>query len=161
MRIPECTSTRLFNTMSTNPPQTSEPPGPAPSPKITRGHSCVLCQQRKVKCDRQKPCSNCIKARAECITATPSLPRRRRRKLTEIDLAARLRKYEHLLKTHGVKIEEGDASQEPEEATPEHILPAGGGDPELNLLSLNTPRPQNLERGALFTDRENSHYVEK
>lgn len=154
---------RPFNTMSTNPPQTSEHPhpGPAPSPKITRGHSCVLCQQRKVKCDRQKPCSNCIKARAECVTATPSLPRRRRRKFTEIDLAARLRKYEHLLKTHGVKIEDDDASQEPEEATSENSSSAGGVDPELRLLSLSTPRPRNLERGALFTDKENSHYVEK
>jgi len=147
--------------MSTNAPPSSEhlgPGGPLPTPKITRGHSCVLCAQRKVKCDRQKPCSNCIKARAECIPAAPSLPRRRRRKLTEIDLAARLRKYEHLLKTHGIKIEDDDASQEPEEAPPEN---PPSSDPELRLLSLNTPRPRNLERGALFTDKENSHYVEK
>lgn len=29
--------------------------------------SCVLCRQRKVKCDRRQPCSNCIRAKASCI----------------------------------------------------------------------------------------------
>ncbi|KAI0872114.1 fungal-specific transcription factor domain-containing protein [Hypoxylon argillaceum] len=29
--------------------------------------SCVLCRQRKVKCDRRQPCSNCIRAGANCV----------------------------------------------------------------------------------------------
>ncbi|KAI1264232.1 hypothetical protein F5Y18DRAFT_391457 [Xylariaceae sp. FL1019] len=29
--------------------------------------SCVLCRQRKVKCDRRQPCSNCIKSGATCV----------------------------------------------------------------------------------------------
>lgn len=28
--------------------------------------SCTLCRQRKVKCDRQQPCSCCIRSRFEC-----------------------------------------------------------------------------------------------
>ncbi|KAI1757156.1 fungal-specific transcription factor domain-containing protein [Xylaria castorea] len=29
--------------------------------------SCVLCRQRKVKCDRRQPCSNCLRAGASCV----------------------------------------------------------------------------------------------
>ncbi|KAA8572310.1 hypothetical protein EYC84_002935 [Monilinia fructicola] len=77
--------------------------------KITRGHSCILCQQRKVRCDRQKPqCSNCVKARAECIPSTPAAPRRRRRKLSEMDISARLRKYEHLLRVNGIRLDDDE-----------------------------------------------------
>lgn len=127
------------------------PPAP-PTPKITRGHSCVLCQQRKVKCDRQKPCANCIKARAECVPSAPTVPRRRRRKFSEQDLAARLRRYEHLLKKHGVKIEDDeDAPEEP----PELLVERG--------LTLGPVKVLNKDRGMLFSDsdHQNSRYVEK
>lgn len=92
---------------STTVPHPTQPPT---HQKITRGHSCILCQQRKVRCDRQKPkCSNCVKAHAECIPSTPAAPRRRRRKLSELDVAARLRKYEHLLRVNGIRIEDDGA----------------------------------------------------
>jgi hypothetical protein len=29
--------------------------------KIPRVLACVLCQHRKIKCDRSTPCSNCVK----------------------------------------------------------------------------------------------------
>ncbi|KAK5636833.1 hypothetical protein RRF57_012546 [Xylaria bambusicola] len=29
--------------------------------------SCILCRQRKVKCDRRQPCSNCVKAGSNCV----------------------------------------------------------------------------------------------
>lgn len=135
-------------------PAPSQTPDQVPAaPKITRGHSCILCQQRKVRCDRQKPCSNCIKARAECVPSAPIQPRRRRRKLTETDLVGRLRRYEHLLKSHGVKIDDDS----PEEDN--HEEPA--------RLSMSAPRGPHQHRhsklapGSLFADKENSHYVEK
>ncbi|TVY37497.1 Aurofusarin cluster transcription factor [Lachnellula occidentalis] len=133
--------------------------GQTPLIKITRGHSCILCQQRKVKCDRRKPCSNCIKARAECVASTPSLPRRRKRKLTEIDLAAKLRKYEHLLKSHGVNIDEDDIPEEIDESPPQIKSPDHH---EFQLLSMNAPSSRTSEGdgGSLFTDKGNSHYVD-
>ncbi|KAK0630755.1 fungal-specific transcription factor domain-containing protein [Bombardia bombarda] len=70
--------------------------------KLTRGHSCVLCQQRKVRCDKQKPCANCVKAGVECRVVPPQPPRRRKKKPHERDLIDRLRKYEVLLTQHGV-----------------------------------------------------------
>ena len=70
--------------------------------KLTRGHSCVLCQQRKVRCDKNKPCANCVKAQVECRVIPPQPPRRRKKKPHERELVDRLRKYESLLSQHGV-----------------------------------------------------------
>ncbi len=124
--------------------------------KITRGHSCILCQQRKVKCDKQKPCSNCIKARAECVPSAPAQPRRRKRKLTETDLADRLKRYEHLLRKHGVKLDDEDEDEMKTRGEREGSHPH----PD-EFLAMHAPRPKGGERGALFANKENFHYVEK
>lgn len=79
--------------------------GPDPSMKLTRGHSCVLCQQRKVRCDKNKPCANCVKAGVDCKVVPPQPPRRRKKKPHERDLIDRLKKYESLLSQHGVDFE--------------------------------------------------------
>ncbi len=73
--------------------------------KLTRGHSCVLCQQRKVRCDKNKPCANCVKANVECRVVPPQPPRRRKKKPHERELVERLKKYESLLSQHGVTFE--------------------------------------------------------
>lgn len=73
--------------------------------KLTRGTSCVLCQQRKVRCDKNKPCANCVKAKAECRVVPPQPRRRRKKRLQERDLVERLKKYEGLLSEHGVQFE--------------------------------------------------------
>ncbi|OGE54586.1 hypothetical protein PENARI_c006G10685 [Penicillium arizonense] len=49
------------------------------SSKQPTSNSCVVCHNRKVKCDRQDPCSNCSKADVECIYRAPPPPRRRKR----------------------------------------------------------------------------------
>jgi hypothetical protein len=86
--------------------QQNQPLQPDPaSMKLTRGTSCVLCQQRKVRCDKKKPCSNCAKAGVECRVVPPQPPRRRKKRLQEKDLLARLRKYENLLREHNIKFD--------------------------------------------------------
>lgn len=80
--------------MSSPPPQESKP---------QRILACLLCQQRKVKCSRTFPCTNCIKQKAQCVPATQ--PRRRRRRFPEKELLDRLRKYEELLRQNGVNFE--------------------------------------------------------
>ncbi|KAH7133751.1 fungal-specific transcription factor domain-containing protein [Dactylonectria macrodidyma] len=67
--------------------------------------ACVLCHQRKVKCERKFPCSNCIKSGAQCVptTVVPRQPRRRR--FPERALLDRLRKYEDLLRKNNVSFE--------------------------------------------------------
>ncbi|KAL6353025.1 hypothetical protein LRP88_13510 [Fusarium phalaenopsidis] len=85
-------------------PQQQPPFDPA-AVKLTRGTSCVLCQQRKVRCDKNKPCANCVKAKVECRVIPPQPPRRRKKRLQEKDLIDRLKKYESLLAEHGVKVD--------------------------------------------------------
>ena len=66
--------------------------------------ACVLCQQRKIKCDRVFPCANCIRSQAQCVPA--ALVRRpRKRRFPERDLLDRLRRYEDLLRQNNVKFE--------------------------------------------------------
>ncbi|KAK7931134.1 C6 transcription factor [Apiospora marii] len=71
--------------------------------KSQRVLACVLCQQRKVKCDRKFPCSGCVKHGIQCVPATQT--RRRRRRFPERDLLARLRYYEDLLRQNKIKFD--------------------------------------------------------
>ena len=70
-----------------------------------RKHPCVLCQQRKVKCDRNDPCVSCLKAGIECISASTLPPRKRKRRFPEAELLARIRRYEHHLKAYGADLD--------------------------------------------------------
>ncbi|KAL4748484.1 hypothetical protein BDW72DRAFT_205608 [Aspergillus terricola var. indicus] len=51
----------------------------APGPERRRRRpavSCSLCRRRKIKCNRESPCSNCIKSKAEpCVYDSDPLPR--------------------------------------------------------------------------------------
>ncbi|KAH8819205.1 fungal-specific transcription factor domain-containing protein [Xylogone sp. PMI_703] len=109
--------------------------------KITRGHSCILCQQRKVRCDRTKPCSNCVKARAECIHRAPLPPRRRKKKIPETDLPARLKRAEELLRKHGVELDYDNAEEEP-------------------AVVLPMPHKPNHIKGTLLSEKGNSRILE-
>lgn len=33
--------------------------------------SCALCRRRKIRCNREAPCSNCLRSRASCVYETP------------------------------------------------------------------------------------------
>ncbi|KAK3370351.1 fungal-specific transcription factor domain-containing protein [Podospora didyma] len=71
--------------------------------------ACVLCQHRKIKCDRNFPCSNCTKANVKCTPSTPAPARKRRR--PNQDLQERLARCEELLKEY--------ATEKPESTTPQ------------------------------------------
>ncbi|KAL3303552.1 fungal specific transcription factor domain-containing protein [Colletotrichum asianum] len=105
------------------PPRAPPPPEPDPmaAMKLTRGTSCVLCQQRKVRCDKNKPCANCVKARVECRVIPPQPPRRRKKRLQERDLVDRLKKYELLLAENGVKFDPIAADLKPSDRDSIHI----------------------------------------
>lgn len=63
--------------------------------------ACELCQSRKVKCDRNFPCKNCIKSGAQCVQSHPG-PRQRRRRFPERDLLKQISRYEDLLRINNV-----------------------------------------------------------
>ncbi|KAL4780322.1 hypothetical protein BJX76DRAFT_351107 [Aspergillus varians] len=83
------------------------------SDKAPRVLSCLLCQQRKVKCDRTFPCANCVKTKAQCVPAG-LLPRRRKRRFAERELLDRLRQYEDLLRRNNIEFKplHGDPPKE-------------------------------------------------
>jgi len=94
--MPERSSPGIFSTPAAAKPQ--------------RVLACVLCQQRKVKCDlrnqgdRKSPCANCLRARAQCVPATPAA-RQRRRRFPERELLERIRHYEGLLGQNNIEFE--------------------------------------------------------
>lgn len=76
-----------------------------------KAHACVLCQRRKVKCDRREPCASCAKARVDCEYREPLPPRRRKKKDSEASLAARVRHYEYALQKAGIDVSSIDAEK--------------------------------------------------
>lgn len=79
--------------------------------------ACVLCQQRKVKCDRTFPCANCLRFQKECIPATVT-PRRSRCRYPERDLLKRIRKYETLLRQNDIEFRALQSEAEANESSP-------------------------------------------
>ncbi|KAI3572368.1 fungal-specific transcription factor domain-containing protein [Fusarium oxysporum f. sp. albedinis] len=74
-------------------------PSNAEAPTAARRHSkalaCAHCRRRKIRCDRNIPCSNCLMINAKCTPCTPA-PARRRRKASK-GLLERLDRCEALL----------------------------------------------------------------
>lgn len=107
-------------------------------------YSCVVCHNRKVKCDRKEPCSNCSKANVECIYRPPPPPRRRKR---ERDAS-------------------GSASQEREKSlrqmTPEPSRverPVNGSSPTNDKPFEAEPKPSGS--GRMIMKEGNSVYLDK
>lgn len=73
--------------------------------KPQRVLACVLCQQRKVKCNRKFPCSNCTRSNTQCVPAGTLPPLQRRRRFPERELLDRVRHYESLLRHSNIKFE--------------------------------------------------------
>ena len=71
------------------------------SGKSPRVLACVLCQQSKIKCDRQFPCAHCVRVGVQCVQAT----RQRRHRFHERELLGRIRQYEGLLRQHNIQFD--------------------------------------------------------
>lgn len=86
------------------------------SPKPPRILACVLCQHRKIRCDRNFPCANCTKANVKCTPSTPAPARKRRR--PNQDLQERLARCEELLKEYATDKPDGPATPRPATQAP-------------------------------------------
>ncbi|KAF1816509.1 hypothetical protein P152DRAFT_428643 [Eremomyces bilateralis CBS 781.70] len=98
---------------STSPPTasnasaTNSAPHTASSPPSNLNpRSCMTCRRRKVRCDKRQPCSNCARARIECIFPGPGRAPRRPRKPADAELLERLRKLEGVVQTLGTQVQE-------------------------------------------------------
>ncbi|RYP24670.1 hypothetical protein DL765_000397 [Monosporascus sp. GIB2] len=120
--------------------------------KPQRVLACVLCQERKIKCDRKFPCANCVRACAQCVQATLA-PRRRR--FPERELLERVRQYERLLRQNNIEFEA------PHTPAAEHVSSSEGGkgSDSLNEVHSNAPisgvDPLSTEKPAVKSKRMN------
>lgn len=138
------------------------PDTPSPSSQLSKPQrvlACVLCQQRKVKCDHKLPCANCIKSRAQCVPATLA-QRPRRRRFPERALLERLRKYEDLLRQNNIPFEplHKDSARETESLNAESSYNSDDEHPEtvgpdLSPLSTTVKSERGYEaKYALFKE---------
>ena len=71
----------------------------APLPRVRRRNrviaSCLECRRRKLKCDKQSPCTNCSKFTRDCLYLAPSLDTTSQQRLAEIK--DRMGNLEHTL----------------------------------------------------------------
>ncbi|OBT61198.1 hypothetical protein VE03_08682 [Pseudogymnoascus sp. 23342-1-I1] len=92
--------------MKSSTPQTPE--GRLKPGEDLKRFSCLTCRQRKVKCDRLNPCSQCIKTATQCSFIAPVRGKRKSTKKPKEGLHSKLKRYEQMLKGYGAKIELSD-----------------------------------------------------
>lgn len=122
-------------------------------------YSCIRCADRKVKCDRQRPCSACVKHNVECIFHPPR-PRKRQRRVEQ--LTDRLRQYEALLQEKGIEPAKLNEAQEtlPQRRTSQ----AGGASEEIQLQtpsSIDSEMSNRLNKTHVVHGQHCSKYFEK
>lgn len=133
---------------SATPSSTTGPNGsPALNPR-----SCVICRRRKVRCNKTYPCSNCAKAKVQCIFPAPERAKRRPRKPPDGELMNRLRRLEGVIQGMGMSVEEelaasGAAGGSTQEQVP---LPRSGSGPALAGLNSNKSSSPTTKLGNDF-----------
>ncbi|KAK3318733.1 fungal-specific transcription factor domain-containing protein [Apodospora peruviana] len=101
-----------------------------------RGHSCVTCYQRKVKCDGRRPCSTCVRhARGGECRSSKAVG-----SASDQAVLARLRRYEALLTANGIPLtatrSEGDDGDVDDDVVRESIESDDGH----NIIQRGHPR---------------------
>jgi Fungal Zn(2)-Cys(6) binuclear cluster domain len=81
------------------------------SSEDTKIYACVTCVQRKVKCDKLRPCTACSKSQLQCKYRSTPPPQRRKRKLETPNhtLLERLRAHEATLQRAGLPFDAFDS----------------------------------------------------
>ena len=81
------------------------------APHSLNARSCVTCRRRKVKCDKNYPCSNCTKGSIQCVFPAPGRAPRRPRQggkvvsEREAELLKRLRRLEGVVEELSGQVE--------------------------------------------------------
>ncbi|KAI9698560.1 MAG: hypothetical protein M1820_007450 [Bogoriella megaspora] len=127
-----------------------------------KGFSCLICRQRKVKCDRHVPCSNCIKAEKQCSFIPPVRGKRKRTKPPKEGLHAKLKRYEELLKSYGVPLEPPEYSNDLGSDSETDSHPGVQMAKEVQIQNRDPEDPYGLEetKPMLITKEGVSRYVD-
>ena len=127
-------------------------------------YSCVRCSDRKVKCDRQKPCGACVKQDAQCVFR-PFLPSRKRQKRARDDvLTDRLKRYEALLQEQGIDPARLPDTLESEQRRTSSHSTLGRPDSAVQLptpASVNSEPERSINKTQLLHVQGQSKFVDK
>ncbi|KAF1732815.1 Bikaverin cluster transcription factor bik5 [Beauveria bassiana] len=143
-----------------------------PSPAVSandsaKTFSCLVCRQRKVRCDHAQPCSNCKRAKIDCEYVAPMRGKRKRSQPSQPSretMHAKLRRYEDMLKTRGV---DGAEHTSTAPATCEDALSESNETTKSpTSSSLPTPRdeaapPMGFRYGLVKTPRSGPRLISK
>jgi hypothetical protein len=128
----------------------------ADEPRPVKAFSCIRCFERKVKCDKLSPCSNCVKSKVQCVFRVPPAPRRKKKRTHDDLLLARLKKCEDLLRSNGIDF---DGSPSRERATAGFV--SAESPPPTQSISLqpgpDSPTTGTSDGGSLFAAPEIKH----
>ncbi|KAK9454613.1 fungal-specific transcription factor domain-containing protein [Dipodascopsis uninucleata] len=119
--------------------------------------SCSTCAQRKVKCNRENPCSNCLKHKVECVYISKSV-RKRKSEANEVEaLQEQIEEYRRKLKSlenkpmtkskETIEFHRDESVNEDVENTSESSAGAG------NLRNSGTPETDSLGQSKLTYDQ--------
>ncbi|KAA8644442.1 hypothetical protein EYZ11_003552 [Aspergillus tanneri] len=121
--------------VSTSSTSTTDAPK-APSHSHIR--SCTFCRYRKIRCDRQKPCTGCVRAGNECVYPPgPGRAPKRPRRALDARVLDRLSRLETLIKRLEGEVETG----KPSTATPQ------------SGTSATTPPAQQSDDGSISAEQ--------
>lgn len=117
--------------------------------------SCVTCRRRKVRCDKQMPCSNCRRAQIPCVFPAPGRARRQPRSKDpnappknssqrEMELMKRLRKLEGIVEDLSGQIEVESGGKGPSSASSPEAVHGTQSVPLDQSTSFATRHPSNV-----------------
>jgi hypothetical protein len=140
---------------------------PPPSSMPSRPtYSCIRCAERKVKCNRQKPCSACVRHNVDCVFHSPPAPRKKLKGVRRQDLIDRLRHCEALLQKQGI-----DPNHQPDtpnsgphfkpSATVEAIPPELPMQTPSSLASLASTPSRSINTTRVVHGQERSKFLDK
>ncbi|KAM3499204.1 hypothetical protein MY10362_007513 [Beauveria mimosiformis] len=149
-----------------------------PSPAVSaddsaKTFSCLVCRQRKVRCDHAQPCSNCKRAKIDCEYVAPVRGKRKRSQPSRETMHAKLRRYEDMLRTRGVDVAEHTStapatcedalseSNETTESPASPLLPTPGDDEAAPPMGFRYGLVKTPRSGPRLISKEgNSRYYE-
>ncbi|KAH9905489.1 fungal-specific transcription factor domain-containing protein [Xylariomycetidae sp. FL2044] len=151
---------------------------PAPrssAPLYAKPRSCAVCRSRKVRCDKQHPCSNCRRANIPCVVPSLDRPPRWARRLERVantnrvtpdadpsqnadpgpaEIAERLRSLENLVRELSRRL--GQAQAQPQvQASKDSV--SGLPDPSTSVTSLRVPTLDRQVNAASGTSISSVH----
>lgn len=126
---------------------------------VAHSRSCTFCRHRKVKCDRQQPCSNCVRASHGLDCTYPPGPGRaakRSRQALDSQVVDRLSRLETMIRRLGT---ETPLSSSLTESIDERLPAAENASLIASSSSEHSGSADHQQLGRLVIDETRSYYI--